>query len=81
LRPRHSLPAERLSEPQPLGFRDGYPDDEALKFPENDHAFLTKGDVFTEEIIETWIDYKMRNEVDAIRLRPHPYEVAMYYDI
>jgi len=55
--------------------------DEALKALENDHAFLTKGDVFTEEIIETWIDYKMKNEVDAIRLRPHPYEFAMYYDI
>jgi len=55
--------------------------DESLKALENDHAFLTKGDVFTEEIIETWIDYKLKNEVDAIRLRPHPYEFAMYYDI
>jgi glutamine synthetase len=55
--------------------------EESLKALENDHAFLTRGDVFTEEIIETWIDYKMKNEVDAIRLRPHPYEFAMYYDI
>ncbi len=55
--------------------------DESLRALENDHAFLTKGDVFTEEIIETWIDYKMKNEVDAIRLRPHPYEFALYYDI
>ncbi|SRR5712692_2714190 len=55
--------------------------DEALRALENDHAFMTKGDVFTEEIIETWIDYKMTNEVDAIRLRPHPHEFAMYYDI
>ena len=55
--------------------------DEALKALENDHAFLTKGDVFTEEVIETWIDYKRKNEVDAMRLRPHPYEFALYYDI
>jgi len=55
--------------------------DEALRALENDHSFLTKGDVFSEEIIETWIDYKMKQEVDAIRLRPHPYEFAMYYDI
>ncbi len=55
--------------------------DEALKALENDHAFMTRGDVFTEEIIETWIDYKLKNEVDAIRLRPHPYEFALYYDI
>ena len=45
-----------------------------------DHEFLLKGDVFTEDLIETWIDYKMSNEVSAIRLRPHPYEFALYYD-
>jgi glutamine synthetase len=45
-----------------------------------DHEFLLKGDVFTEDLIETWIDYKMANEVSAIRLRPHPYEFALYYD-
>ena len=42
---------------------------------------LTRQDVFTEEVIETWIDYKMRNEVDAVRQRPHPYEFELYYDI
>jgi glutamine synthetase len=41
---------------------------------------LLKGDVFTEDLIETWIDYKMAKEVSAIRLRPHPYEFALYYD-
>ena len=48
---------------------------------EDDHAFLLKGDVFTEELIETFINYKRKNEADAIRLRPHPYEFALYYDI
>ena len=48
---------------------------------EKDHDFLLKGDVFTKDFIETWIDYKRKNEVDAIRLRPHPWEFALYYDI
>ena len=47
---------------------------------ERDHAFLLKGDVFTPDLIETWIDYKRKNEVDAIRLRPHPWEFALYFD-
>jgi len=55
--------------------------EEALDCLEQDHAFLLKGDVFTEELLETYIDYKRKNEVDAIRLRPHPYEFALYYDI
>src|SRR5215831_15292107 len=48
---------------------------------EKDHAFLLKGDVFTPDLIETWIEYKRKNEVDPVRLRPHPYEFALYYDI
>ena len=48
---------------------------------EDDHGFLLKGDVFSEELIETFISYKRRNEAEAIRLRPHPYEFALYYDI
>jgi glutamine synthetase len=55
--------------------------EEALNCLEDDHAFLLKGDVFTEELIETFIDYKRKNEADAVRLRPHPYEFALYYDI
>ncbi len=55
--------------------------DEALNCLEEDHAFLLKGDVFTEELLETYIDYKRKNEADAMRLRPHPYEFALYYDI
>ena len=46
----------------------------------NDRQFLLKGDVFTEDLIETWIDYKMNREVSQTRLRPHPYEFAMYFD-
>src|SRR5579885_3166739 len=55
--------------------------EEALHALERDHDFLMKGDVFTEELIETWIDYKMKNEVQAVGQRPHPYEFALYYDI
>ncbi|MBM3813714.1 MAG: type I glutamate--ammonia ligase [Acidimicrobiia bacterium] len=55
--------------------------DEALTCLEEDHAFLLKGDVFTEELIETFVTYKRKNEADAVRLRPHPYEFALYYDI
>ena len=55
--------------------------EEALTCLEEDHAFLLKGDVFTEELLETFIDYKRKSEADAIRLRPHPYEFALYYDI
>ena len=55
--------------------------DEALTALEEDHQFMLKGDVFTEELIETFIGYKRKNESDAVRLRPHPYEFALYYDI
>jgi glutamine synthetase len=54
--------------------------DQALSALEKDHAFLLKGDVFTSEVISTWLDYKRENEVDAIRLRPHPHEFALYFD-
>ena len=48
---------------------------------EEDHEFLTAGNVFTPDLIETWVDYKRSNEIDPIRLRPHPHEFEMYYDI
>jgi glutamine synthetase len=54
---------------------------ESLMALKNDHAFLLKGDVFTQDVIDTWIEYKMKNEVEALDLRPHPYEFALYYDI
>jgi glutamine synthetase len=53
---------------------------EALDALEADHAFLTKGGVFSEELITTWIDYKRENEVDVVRLRPHPAEFGLYFD-
>jgi glutamine synthetase len=55
--------------------------DEALNALERDHEFLLQGDVFTQDVISTWIWYKREKEVDAMRLRPHPYEFALYYDI
>jgi glutamine synthetase len=55
--------------------------EEALEALESDHEFLMKGDVFTEDAIFTWLEYKRRHEVDPVRLRPHPYEFALYYDI
>jgi glutamine synthetase len=55
--------------------------EEALDALQADHAFLLKGDVFTEELLRTYVSYKRSQEVDAIRQRPHPYEFALYYDI
>ncbi|PMB50127.1 type I glutamate--ammonia ligase [Fischerella thermalis CCMEE 5201] len=52
----------------------------ALEALEKDHAFLTEPGVFTEDFVETWISYKLDNEVNPMRLRPHPYEFALYYD-
>ncbi|KGF74006.1 glutamine synthetase [Neosynechococcus sphagnicola sy1] len=53
----------------------------ALKALEEDHEFLTAGGVFTPDLINTWITYKLDNEVNPMRLRPHPYEFALYYDV
>jgi len=55
--------------------------DEALKALRADHDFLLRGDVFTPDVIDTWIWYKTVNEADAVRLRPHPYEFCLYADI
>jgi len=55
--------------------------DDALAALEADHEFLLKGDVFTEDLIQTWIRYKTENEIEPLRLRPHPYEFHMYHDI
>jgi glutamine synthetase len=54
---------------------------EVLNALEIDNEFLLRGDVFTKDLIDTWIDWKRTNDVDALRLRPHPYEYLMYYDI
>ncbi|HEY2803841.1 MAG TPA: type I glutamate--ammonia ligase [Actinomycetota bacterium] len=55
--------------------------EEVLDALESDHQFLMEGGVFTQDVIDTWIEYKREHEVDAIRLRPHPHEFALYYDI
>ena len=54
--------------------------EQALTALAGDHDFLLRDDVFTSDLIETWISYKMREEVEAIQLRPHPYEFNLYYD-
>jgi glutamine synthetase len=55
--------------------------DEAIDNLERDHEFLLQGDVFTKDVIKTWIDMKRSKEIDAIRVRPHPYEFFLYYDV
>jgi glutamine synthetase len=54
---------------------------EVLTALENDHEYLLRGGVFTRDLIETWIDYKREREVDAVNLRPHPYEFFLYHDV
>jgi glutamine synthetase len=73
----YDLPPEELARvPHTPGSLRG-----ALEALQKDHAFLLKGDVFTQDVIETWIDYKMKNEVLALDLRPHPWEFALYFDV
>ncbi|MFM7538171.1 MAG: glutamine synthetase, partial [Planctomycetota bacterium] len=55
--------------------------DDALSALEKDHEFLMRGDVFTEDVLSTWIRDKREREVDAIRVRPHPFEFNLYYDV
>jgi glutamine synthetase len=69
-------PEELAKVPQAPGSLDA-----ALAALAADHEFLLRGGVFTADVIETWIKYKTVNEVQAMQLRPHPYEFCMYYDI
>ena len=55
--------------------------DEALNALENNHDFLLKGDVFTKDVIDVWLEYKRENEINAMALRPHPFEFELYYDV
>jgi glutamine synthetase len=55
--------------------------DDSLNALENDHDFLLKGDVFTPQVIDRWISYKREREIQPLRLRPHPLEFSMYYDV
>jgi glutamine synthetase len=85
----------KIEPPEPVD-KDLYelPPDEAAAIPqvpgsleavlntlESDNAFLTEGGVFTDDLIETWIDYKRTNELDAVRLRPTPHEFELYFDV
>jgi glutamine synthetase len=55
--------------------------EESLDALEEDHEFLMKGGVFTQDVIDVWLEYKRETEIDAIRLRPHPYEFHLYFDV
>jgi len=55
--------------------------EESLNALEKDHKFLLEGGVFTQDVIDVWIEYKREREIDAVRLRPHPYEFYLYFDI
>lgn len=73
----YSLPPEELANvPSAPGSLD-----EALVALKEDCEFLMKGDVFTKDVIDMWIEYKTENEVNAVKLRPHPHEFFLYFDI
>ena len=73
----YDLPPEDMAKvPQVPGSLE-----ESLAALESDHDFLLAGGVFTQDVIDTWLSYKRENEIDELRLRPHPWEFYMYYDI
>ena len=70
------MPPEELAHvPQAPGSLE-----EALACLERDNDFLLRGDVFTEDVITTWLRFKREQEIAPMRLRPHPYEFCLYYD-
>jgi len=73
----YGLPPEELAEiPSAPGSLE-----EALSALKEDNEFMLKGDVFTRDVIDMWIEYKTDNEVNAVKLRPHPHEFFLYFDI
>ncbi|HSQ84462.1 MAG TPA: type I glutamate--ammonia ligase [Desulfobacterales bacterium] len=73
----YDLPPEELAKvPSTPGSLE-----EALENLKKDHEFLMKGDVFTQDVIDMWISYKIENEINPVRLRPHPHEFFLYFDI
>ena len=73
----YELPPEEAKDiPQVPGSLDA-----VINRLEEDHDYLLEGGVFTPDLIETWIELKRTNEIDPLRLRPHPYEFALYYDV
>ncbi|GBD12552.1 Glutamine synthetase [bacterium HR24] len=69
------LPAEEAAIPKVPGSLE-----EALQALEEDHEFLLRGGVFTSDVLEVWVEYK-RQEIDQVRLRPHPWEFHLYFDV
>jgi glutamine synthetase len=55
--------------------------EESLTSLENDHQFLLAGNVFNEDLITEWIEHKQKEEIDPVRIRPHPYEISLYFDV
>ncbi|MFH1406736.1 MAG: glutamine synthetase, partial [Candidatus Omnitrophota bacterium] len=53
----------------------------ALNALEADHDYLMQGGVFTKDVLDVWLEYKRKKEIDAVRMRPHPYEFYLYFDI
>ncbi|HEX5681432.1 MAG TPA: glutamine synthetase, partial [Desulfobacterales bacterium] len=73
----YDLPPEELAKvPSAPGSLE-----EALSCLKADHEFLMKGDVFTQDVLDMWAEYKTANEIDPVRLRPHPHEFFLYFDI
>jgi len=73
----YDLPPEELAKiPSTPGFLE-----EVLSNLKEDHGFLLKGDVFTRDVIDMWIEYKTENEINPVRLCPHPHEFFLYFDI
>jgi glutamine synthetase len=73
----YDLPPEELAKvPSAPGSLE-----EALNCLKADHEFLMKGGVFTQDVLDMWAEYKTANEIDPVRLRPHPHEFFLYYDI
>ncbi|MGD8675865.1 MAG: glutamine synthetase, partial [Desulfobacterales bacterium] len=73
----YNLPPEELAKvPSAPGSLE-----EALEALKADSEFLLKGDVFTQDAIDMWIDYKIENEINEVKLRPHPHEFFLYFDI
>jgi glutamine synthetase len=55
--------------------------EDSLRALEEDHEFLTRGGVFTSDVLEVWLEYKRESEIDPVRLRPHPWEFYLYFDV
>jgi glutamine synthetase len=73
----YDLPPEELAEvPSAPGSLD-----QSIEALKADHEFLLKGDVFTPDVIDMWVEYKVENEINPVRLRPHPHEFYLYFDI